>query len=100
MKLDTLESEIEMILIENEKTRSDDMSLYFSYLIRHEVGLLRVFSDRRYRIAHGISSFESVSRIRRKIQAKYPELKPDSEVIKLRKMEEKRFKEYARGQKC
>lgn len=100
MKLDTLENEIAMILNEEERTRADDMTLYFEYLIRHEVTILRVFSDRKYRIMHGISSFESVSRCRRKLQTKYDDLRPDKKTINLRHEEEKKFKEYARRKKC
>ena len=73
MKLDTLESEIEFILSEHEKTRGDDMALYLAYLCSHDVGILKVFSDKVYRVSHGISSFESVSRCRRRLQEKYPE---------------------------
>lgn len=99
MRLDTLESEIELILTTDEKTRGDDMTLYLAYLCEHDVGILKVFSDKAYRVAHGISSFESVSRCRRRLQAKYPELKPEKEVIKIRKAKEEEFLEYARGEK-
>lgn len=100
MKLDTLESEIELLLTTNEKTRCDDMTLYLAYLCKHDVGILKVFGDRSYRVANGISSFESVSRCRRRLQAKYPELRPTLEEIKVRKAEEKKFKAYAKEKKC
>ena len=100
MRLDTLESEIEFILSEHEKTRGDDMALYLVYLCNHDVGILKVFSDKSYRVSHGISSFESVSRCRRKLQEKYPELKPPTQVVRTRAKREKEFREYVRGEKC
>lgn len=96
MSLETLESEVELLLCEFEKTRADDMALYAMYLNKHEVDLVRVFNNRGYRIMKGISTFESVSRCRRKLQEKYPELKPSEESLAIRKEQEKVFKEYAR----
>lgn len=96
MSLETLESEVEVLLSEFEKTRADDMALYAMYLNRHEVDLVRVFNNRGYRIMKGISTFESVSRCRRKLQEKYPELKPSEESLAIRREQEKIFREYAR----
>lgn len=109
LKLETLESKIKTILEENETARADDMALYANYVYK-ELGakelevltagtwLVKIFSDRRFRILHGISGTESVRRCRQKLQEKYPELRPSAEVIKKRKEEEKRYKAYARGE--
>lgn len=99
MKLDLLEDIVYNIITNNEKSRSDDMTLYLEYLKYKSVSLLRTFQSREYRIYNGISSFESVSRCRRRIQAYNPELKPNKEYIELRKEEEKRFREYAKSEK-
>ena len=106
MKLETLENEIKKLLTEDEEARADDMILYNRYVFRHigassiELGAFaKAFIDRKYRIIKGISTYESVSRVRRKLQAKYPELRPSEETIKIRKEQEKLFKEYARGEK-
>lgn len=96
MKLDTLENEVEHILTTDEKTRGDDMALYFAYLCRHDVGILKVFTDKAYRVANGISSFESVSRCRRKLQATYIELRPSDPITHVRAEEEKEFRAYAK----
>ena len=100
MKLELLEDVVEVILSDHEETRADDMTLYLEYLNYKDVSLIRTFQSREYRIFNGISSFESVSRCRRRLQARNPELKPNKEYIELRKEEEKRFREYARAEKC
>ena len=106
MKIGTLENEVKEILKHNTTARADDMALYANYVFNHieDEGLgngwlIKVFSDRRYRISHGISGYESVSRCRRKLQEKYEELRPDEETIKIRKREEKRWKAYAKSGK-
>lgn len=107
MDIETLEDKVRDILEDNESARADDMTLYAEYVYRRLRGedlglgwLVKVFSDRRYRIMKGIAGFESVSRCRRKIQEKDPELRPEKEVIKIRKEEEKKYRAYARGEKC
>ena len=107
MKIERLEDEIQTILEYNEPARADDMTLYCDYVFRHVkdeglgVGwLVKVFSDRKYRATHGIHGYESVSRVRRKLQADYPELRPSAEAIAIRKMHNKTIKEYARGERC
>ena len=102
MDFETLENEVLAILKYNETARADDMALYANYVFNHvkddlegDNWLVRVFSDRRYRIQNGISPYSSVSRCRRKLQEKHPELKPSAKVIKERKESEERYKAYA-----
>lgn len=97
MDITTLEEEIEMILTEEETARADDMALYAIYLEWRDADITTAFNDRRYRVERRLSSFESVSRCRRRLQSKYPELKPSDEVVAIRKEEEKKWREYARG---
>lgn len=106
MKIGTLENEVKEILKHNTTARADDMALYANYVFNHieDEGLgngwlIKIFSDRRYRVSHGISGYESVSRCRRKLQERYEELRPDEETIKIRKREEKRWKAYAKSGK-
>ena len=55
-----------------------------------------LFIDKEFRKNLKLRSFESVSRCRRKIQAQCPELASDRVIRKLKKEQEKEFKEYAR----
>lgn len=107
MKLERLEDEIQTILEYNEQARADDMTLYCDYVYRRikDEGLglgwlVKVFSDRKYRASMGIHGYESVSRVRRKLQADNPELRASAEAIRVRKEHNKKVKEYARGEKC
>ena len=103
MEFKTVEQDITPILKYSEAARCDDMALYANYvytkLTNFEKGagwLERVFSDRRFRIYHGIATFEAVSRCRRKLQEKYEELKPSENYRKERKLAEQEYKKYAR----
>lgn len=104
MKLKTVEKEITPILERCEVARFDDMKLYTMYVYnklpwdRAKIGCIeRVFNDRRYRIMHEIAPYETVSRVRRRLQAKDATLRPSQEVIDARREEEKKFRNYARG---
>ena len=97
-----LEEIIIPILLNNDKSRSDDMYLYKEYL-KHRINgfddtkLSKVFEDKEYRKKNKIANFDSVGRCRRKLQEKYIELKPTKEVQEIRKEQEQIFVEYAIG---
>lgn len=99
-RLIKLEEIIIPILLNNDKSRSDDMYLYKEYL-RHRINgfddtkLSKVFEDSEYRKINKIKPMSSVARCRRKLQAKYIELKPTKEVQEIRKEQEQIFIEYA-----
>lgn len=94
--LEILENVIKSILEENADARSDDMFLYYCYLIRKGIRQLElVFLNPRYRKMNKIANFASVERARRKLQAKYPAL-ANEETKKARAKEEENYKEYAR----
>jgi len=104
MEFKTIEQEITPILKYSEAARCDDMALYANYvytkLTNYEKGagwLERVFSDRRFRIYHGIATFEAVSRCRRKLQENYENLRPSESYREERKKAEREYKKYARG---
>lgn len=98
-ELNTLENDIEAILLNDPFTRADDMLLYLEYLRRIGAAgdLAAVLSDRKYRIAYGIAPYETVSRVRRKLQEKHKDLRPSKDYIECRRRNEKEFRKYARG---
>lgn len=106
MSFETLENEVIAILKENHIARADDMALYANYVFTKvkdkSLGiawLVTVFSDRRFRITNGIAPYSTISRVRRKIQEKYPELKPSPEIVAERKKSEAEYKAYAKARK-
>lgn len=105
MEFKTVEQDVTPILKNDNAARCDDMALYTYYayekLNRAKADttggwLQRVFTDRRYRIIHGIAPYETVSRVRRKLQEKYAELRPSKEYQEERKRVEVEYKKYAR----
>lgn len=105
MEFKTVEQDVAPILKNDNAARCDDMALYTYYayekLSRANADLTggwlqRVFTDRRYRIIHGIAPYGTVSRVRRKLQAKYAELRPSKEYQEERKRVEVEYKKYAR----
>ena len=106
MTFETLENEIMNILKSDHVARADDMALYANYVFTKvkdkSLGLgwlVIVFSNRRFRITNGIAPYSTISRIRRKIQEKYPELKPSPEILAERKKREAQYKAYAKARK-
>lgn len=107
MEFYKVEQDVKVILKDDMTARCDDMALYANYVYKkiHKVNtdggewLIKVFSDRRFRIVHGIAPIGTVSRVRRKLQAKYEELKPSPEFVKERKRAEQEYKKYAKGAK-
>ena len=100
---ETLENEIMDILKSDHVARADDMALYANYCFRKVDGvdlglgwLVTIFSDKRFRISHGIAPYSTISRVRRKIQEKYPELRATPEQIKEKKELERKYKAYAK----
>lgn len=104
MEFKTVEQDIKPILKESEAARCDDMALYANYvwtkLNKFDYGagwLEKVFSDRRFRIMHGIAPYETVSRVRRRLQAENENLRPSKAYQEERKRAEVEYKKYARG---
>lgn len=106
MAFKRVEDDIKPILKQNASARVDDMTLYANYVFEKIKGidvsmpttwLEQVFSNKLYRIAYGIAPYETVSRVRRKLQEKYEELRPTKEQRAEKKRLEKEYKQYARG---
>lgn len=97
--LKTIEELVKEILSHNTDARDDDMTLYV-YVCR---SCLPDVKDMQFEtvLLHyrslGIPNLESVSRIRRKLQAKYPELASTPEITKRKKAHERMFRKYSKG---
>lgn len=107
MTFNTIEDDITIILKNSKAARCDDMVLYAAYVSNklsentsflHSM-LYRVFIEPEFRISHGIATYGSVSRVRRKLQEEYPELKAPRAVIEEKKELEKNYRAYAKGVK-
>lgn len=103
MEFKKVEDDIKPILKNNISSRIDDMTLYACYSYEKIAGLNlgagwleKIFSDKRLRISYGIAPYETVSRIRRKLQEKHEELRPTPEQRAEKRKLEQRYKQYAR----
>lgn len=95
MKQKQVEKTVKEILEQNEYARKDDHILYSEYLTeKSDTGIL--YSFLHYKEL-GIASFESVSRARRRVQTKYPELRADKDTEHGRlKREAEFYSEYSK----
>lgn len=96
-KLYKVEELVEKVLREYPDSRNDNFILiYRVYREINEDLVLRelFFQVMLYHKEYELPSFESITRARRKLQNKYPELKPTKEVQELRDKEEMTFFDY------
>lgn len=86
-----------------EKTRNDDYMLtYFvikKYLDEKNMKIEYFYQIMMFHKTYGLPSIESITRARRLLQRKYPELREDREVERIRAEEEKQYREMARIEK-
>jgi hypothetical protein len=110
MEFYKVEEDIKEILKNDMVARCDDMALYANYVytklsrsneVNNNGWLIKVFSDRRFRIIHGIAPYGTVSRVRRRLQEENINLRPSEYYLKERKRAEREYKKYAteRGRK-
>lgn len=106
MTFKTVENTITQILEKNTAARNDDMLLYVHYvfIVMPKVSIVpncmeKVFSDSRYRIANGVAPYETVSRIRRKVQEIRRDLRPTEYAKNEKRRAEKEYRKYAKGVK-
>jgi len=97
MKFETVEPIVKRLLEKIEETRADDNILYAYYVSRVDGDVTKVLFDRKYRLMNGLASYETVSRVRRKLQERDARLKPSKEYIAARKKAEAEYKAYAKG---
>ena len=97
-KLYKVEELVEKVLREHTDSRDDNFILiYRVYREINEDLVLRelFFQVMLYHKEYKLPSFESITRARRKLQNKYPELKPSKEVQEIRDKEEMDYFKYA-----
>lgn len=95
-RLMNISSIVEKILREDELARKDDCYLILEVIRKiypYEVG--KTFSQVMFGAKRKGISFESITRARRKVQKKYPELK-DEETTEIRNEEQKEYVEFSR----
>lgn len=100
MQIDNrMETIVEQILIENPETRKSDDALLFEYIVRTD-GAERLYKSYGWVLKHGNAEGypkrSSVSRARRKVQERRPELK-DKETAGYRAELEEEYRDWARN---
>ena len=97
-RLKELEPTVEHILREYPATRSDDFLLYtiVAITLNEDVNYYQFTTVMKRHKEFGIPPFESVTRCRRKLQAKYAELAGTRGIEELRDEEEKDYRAYAK----
>lgn len=94
-KIYFVEPIVEKVLKDNPATRADNFVLYVEVLkkfIDPKMSIESAFLNHR---RLGIPSLETITRCRRKIQERNPDLKEDR-ATKAREEEEKEFREYSK----
>ena len=93
-KLNELEPLVERTLEMSESSRGDNFILYLNVL-QHYIDTDVSFSFLcKHHKELGIPSLESITRARRKVQERRPELR-DEDAVRVRKAEEKKHRDYA-----
>lgn len=95
-RLKNLEKVVKEILENDEYSRKDDCYLILEVIRKmfpYEVG--KTFATVMFNAKNKGISFESITRARRKIQRKHPELK-DNEISEIREAEQEEYKQYAK----
>lgn len=92
-RINKWEDKVKAILEEHPAAREDDRALY--YWILKEEGYDVTVSIARFLMGTGYPNFETIGRVRRKLQEKYPELSENS-IRAMRSKAEKEFEAYAR----
>lgn len=94
-KIKLIEPLVEEALINNKACRGDNFILYLEVLKKYidlNLSIKDVFLNHDLL---GIPSLESITRARRKLQEKHPELK-DLQAVLIREQEEQQYINYAR----
>ena len=96
--LEKLELRVQAVLEDHEDTRGDDAVLYGRYIERYRPDLSDVPATTlfRHHKDYAVPSYESVTRIRRKVQTKHAELLPTEKTRQKREKAEQDYKDYAR----
>lgn len=81
-------------LVENEAARKSDTALLMGVFKRLGIDTQKSFAE--LALSGQLKQMESITRARRKVQSKFPELR-DAGTAELRKEREEVFKQYAKG---
>ena len=106
-KLYTLYPLVESILRQSVASRNSDEILYL-YVIKRLAASLGIYFNPNelslvnfmtFRRQHKLPTFESVGRVRRKVQEEHPSLSSSSDVSAVKKMLEEEYKGFAFGRR-
>ena len=93
---------VKKVLIDDTRARNSDARLYRKVIYQIgmnkgiDVGAMSVTYYLEHMKQLGFPAFETISRARRKIQAKHPELAGDDDVVAHREINEQVYREYAK----
>ena len=94
-RLNIIEPLVYEALVNNKASRGDNFILYLEVLKKYinlDMSIKSVFANHK---DLGIPALETITRCRRKLQEKNPELR-DEKAVEIRKAEEEEFKKYSR----
>lgn len=94
-RIEKYEPIVRDILERNPKARGNDKILY--YWVLRDMGFETNMSISYFLLSDIYPNWESVTRVRRRLQEQNPELRPDENILKSREEAEEEFVEYARG---
>lgn len=97
-RISKYENVVLCILNDRVSARNDDYVLYYYFL--EAEGFSTCMSLEDYLLGDSLyyPKFETIARVRRKLQEKYPELRPTKNEQIRREEAEKDFRAYARGE--
>lgn len=93
-RISKYENVVRCVLMQKAATRSDDKLLYY-WVLRME-GFSTDIALGNFLLSGIYPNYDSISRVRRKLQEKYPELRPPKNDQIRRQEAEEDFIEYAR----
>ncbi len=98
MRIKLIESRVKQILEDEPNTRGDDYVLYGRYISKYHNSLVSInlVDALTNHIELGMPSFETVTRVRRRLQADTLSLRPTESTRLKRKSQEENFIDYAR----
>ena len=105
LKLIKISKLVHEILIDDERARNSDSYLYSKVLYKIgqlkniDVNALSITYFMEHRNKLGFPSYETVSRARRKVQEKHPELAGTDDVETQRIINERVYRDYARNKR-
>lgn len=98
-ELTTTMAIVKDILVKNKKARNSDVYLYIKVMERLNKGSSKLPFDEVFNNIKelGLPFYDTVTRARRKVQEKNPDLQSDRYIEKCRRENEKTFEDFARS---